>query len=296
MAMDDAQATEMSARVAALFNRVADTYDAVGVPWFTPIAERLVAEAEPQMGERALDLGTGRGAALWPLAAAVGVTGHVTALDLAAHMVEATRHDAEARRLDTVTLLVADASNPGLPPASFDLAVASLVLFFLPDPAAALRVWHELLVPGGRLALSTFGPRDRAWEDLDDVFTPHLPPQLLDARTSGVRGPFATDAGVEALLSAAGFDSIRTAHLDLPVHFDDVREWERWSMSHGQRSHWLAVPEPERAAVLALAAERLEAARDPRGGFTLEQNVRFTLGRRPLPTKLTGSGSRPVTR
>jgi len=279
--MEHAQAAEVSARVAGLFNRVADTYDAVGVPWFTPIAERLVAEAGPRVGERALDLGTGRGAALWPLAEAVGPTGHVTALDLAEQMIAATRHDAEARGLDSVTLLVADASNPHLPPASYDLAVASLVLFFLPDPAAALRVWRDQLVPGGRLAISTFGSRDPAWEGLDDVFTRYLPPDLLDARTSGVRGPFETDAGVEALLATAGFDSIRTTQFDLTVHFDDVEQWRRWSMSHGQRSHWLAVPTPERAAVLALAAERLEAARDPRGGFALEQRVRFTLGRRP---------------
>jgi SAM-dependent methyltransferase len=207
----------------------------------------------------------------------------VTALDLAAQMVEATRQDAEARGLDSVTLLVADASDPDLPPASYDLAVASLVLFFLPDPAAALRVWRDLLVPGGRLSISTFGSRDPAWEGLDDVFTRYLPPDLLDARTSGIRGPFETDAGVEALLAAAGFDRIRTVQFDLTVHFDDVDEWHRWSMSHGQRSHWLAVPTPDRAAVLAMAAERLEAARDPSGGFALAQRVRFTMGRRPLP-------------
>jgi len=280
--MEHAQAAAMSARVASLFNQVSDTYDAVGVPWFTPIAERLVAEVEPRAGERALDLGTGRGAALWPLAEAVGPSGRVTALDLAEQMVEATKRDVEARGLDTVTLLVADASDPGLARASFDVAVASLVLFFLPEPAAALRAWRDLLVPGGRLAISTFGPRDAAWEDVDDVFTPYLPPQLLDARTSGIRGPFSSDAGVEALLTDSGFSDVYTTHLDLPVHFADARQWQRWSMSHGQRSHWLAVPEPDRAAVLALAAERLEAARDPRGGVTLEQNVRFTLGRRPV--------------
>ncbi|MBB5642271.1 class I SAM-dependent methyltransferase [Cryobacterium roopkundense] len=278
--MKSAQAADMSARVAALFNRVADTYDAVGVPWFGPIAERLVAELEPRPGERALDLGTGRGAALWPLAAAVGPTGHVTAIDLAEQMIAATHVDAAALGLDTVTLLVADASNPGLAQ-EFDLAVALLVLFFLPDPASALRAWRGLLVPGCRLGVSTFGPRDAAWESVDAVFTPYLPKQLLDARTSGTRGPFATDAGVEGLLTNAGFAHTRTTHISQPAHFDDVDQWHRWSMSHGQRSHWLAVPEPARADVLALAAERLEAARDPLGGFTLTQRVRFTVGTRP---------------
>ena len=44
--------TEQSRRVAAVFDRAADTYDQVGVAWFTPIAQRLVAELEPQPGER----------------------------------------------------------------------------------------------------------------------------------------------------------------------------------------------------------------------------------------------------
>ena len=57
--MDPNAAAQRSARVAAVFDRVADTYDAVGVPWFTPIAERLVAEMAPAPGERALDIGTG---------------------------------------------------------------------------------------------------------------------------------------------------------------------------------------------------------------------------------------------
>lgn len=279
--MDPEEAAQRSARVAAVFDRVADTYDSVGVPWFGPIAEHLVAQASPARGERALDLGTGRGAALWPLAAAVGAEGRVTGLDLSVGMIEATRRDVAARGLATVELIVADAGTPDLPSASFDLAVASLVLFFLPDPPAALRAWLDLLTPGGRLAVSTFGPRDDAWEQLDDVFTPFLPPQLLDARTSGTRGPFAHDAGVEELLAAAGFCDVRTTHVRQTVSFVDVEQWREWSWSHGQRTHWDAVPDDRRGDVLASAAPRLAAARDDAGRFTLGQDVRLTVGARP---------------
>lgn len=279
--MDRNEAAQRSARVAAVFDRVADTYDAVGVPWFTPIAERLVAEVAPGHGDRALDIGTGRGAALWALANTIGSTGHVTALDLSAAMVAATRRDAAERGLATVSVVVADAAAPDLPDASFDVAVASLVLFFLPDPPAALRVWRDLLVPGGRLGVSTFGSRDAAWEQLDDVFDPYLPPELLDARTSGARGPFTSDAGVEELLAAAGFSDVRTAGHEQTVTFVDAAQWRDWSWSHGQRTHWDAVPEDRRRDVLVAAAERLAAARDSRGTFTLTQQVRLTVGTRP---------------
>jgi ubiquinone/menaquinone biosynthesis C-methylase UbiE len=53
------------AGVAALFDRVADTYDTVGVEWFGPIGRGLVAELGPTAGERALDIGCGRGAVLF---------------------------------------------------------------------------------------------------------------------------------------------------------------------------------------------------------------------------------------
>lgn len=274
-------AAQRSAKVAAVFDRVADTYDNVGVPWFTPIAERLVRELAPSPGERALDIGCGRGAALFPLADAVGPTGRVTGFDLAPRMVDATRRDVDARGLTTVDLQVLDAAAPQLPADSVDVAVSSLVLFFLPDPAAALRAWRHLLVPGGRLGLSTFGERSRQFEALDAVFRPYLSPQLLDARTSGTSGPFASDRGVEELLGAAGYDRVRTAGFDLRVGFADVEEWRRWSFSHGQRAMWDAVPEADRPRVLAAAAELLDDSRDADGQIGLTQRVRLTLAHRP---------------
>ncbi len=260
-----------------VFNRVADTYDAVDVPWFTPIAEHLVALVAPAPGERALDLGTGRGAALWPLAQAVGPAGRVTGLDLAARMIEATRAETAARGLTMIDLRVADASDPDLPGAQFDGPVSSLVLFFLPDPPSALQSWFALLCPGGRLGVSTFGPRDPAWEQVDDVFTPFLPPHLLDARTRGSRGPFASDGGVEGLLASAGFTELRTTHLDQPVHFADVEQWRRWSSSHGQRT--CSTPWPTGCAPCRTPTAHSPS---PNRSATRSAGVRWTVDSRPL--------------
>ena len=55
--MDLADIPESSRRIAAVFDRAAGTYDAVGIPWFQPIADRLVAEVGAGAGERALDVG-----------------------------------------------------------------------------------------------------------------------------------------------------------------------------------------------------------------------------------------------
>ena len=270
-------AAERSARVAAVFDRVADTYDQVGVAWFTPIAEGLVAEAAARPGELALDAGCGRGAALFALAEAVGPAGRVTGIDLSPRMVEAARRDAAARGLH-VELQVMDASAPELTAGAYDLVVSSLVLFFLPDPAGALLAWRDLLTPGGRLAVATFGDRHPGWVALDAVFRPYLPPSMLDARTTGAAGPFSSDEGVEQLLAAAGYEQVRTVGRDIAVTFVDVDEWYAFSWSHGQRAMWEAVPEADRPALRAAAARCLEEHRGADGELRLTQRVRYTLG------------------
>lgn len=264
-----------------MFDQAADSYDQVGVELFQPIAERLVRELAPQPGERTLDLGCGRGAVLLRLAAAVGPTGRAAGLDLAPRMVRAAA-EAAARAGLAVDVVVGDAQHPDLPGAPFDIVASSLVAFFLPDPAAAVRAWSSLLAEHGRLGISTFGPYSPWWEPVDAAFAPFLPPAMRDARTTGARGPFASEAGVEQLLVDAGLRGVRTAGELLAVRFDDVAHWHRWTMSTGQRLFWQMVPEEHRAAVHAAAAAALDETRqhttDGRIGF--DQRVRYTVGHR----------------
>lgn len=266
---------------AAVFDRAADTYDQVDVPWFGPIAQSLVQTLDPQPGERVLDLGCGRGAATLPLAEAVGPTGAVTAVDLAPRMVELLAADTD--HLPQVEVRLGDVSEPELSASSYDVLVASLVLFFLPDPAAALARWVPLLVPGGRLGVSTFGAQDERWQAVDAVFRPYLPQQLLDARASGRTGPFGSDEGMEELLRGAGLVDVRTESSTVVARFRDGEHFLAWTWSHGQRVMWESVPEDRHAEVRAEVLSLAEAARDsgPADGIELSQVVRRTLGRRP---------------
>ena len=155
---------------------------------------------------------------------------------------------------------VGDAQEPELAPSAYDVVGSSAVLFFLPDPRAALEAWRDALVPGGRIGVSTFGPQDEAWDSVDDVFTPYLHAAMLEARTNSERGPFASDAGVESLLDSAGFADVRTVVADLAIRFADADQWYAFSMSHGQRAIWALVPESERVAVRTEAERRLAPA------------------------------------
>ena len=270
-----------TARIAALFDALAGTYDEVGVDFFQPIAHDLVLAMPPRRGERWLDIGCGRGAVLLRAAEGIGPQGRAVGLDISSAMVEQTRALAQRRRLLNVQLRVGDAQTPPLAEERFDTISSSLVLFFLPDPAAALSAWLGLLEPGGRLGVTTFGPEDPRWESVDKVFEPYLSKELKDARTSGKAGPFASHAGMEQLVRDAGYDEVQTVASSIPVTFASLEQWHAFTWSTGQRMMWLTVPEDRRPEVRAEAERRLGAFAGPDGAVVFNQGIRHTLAIRP---------------
>ena len=254
-----------------MFDRAADTYDQLGVDMFQSVAEWLVVELSPVAGERALDIGCGRGAALARLARAVLPHGHAIGIDMSPRMVELARVDLEAAGVHA-EVGVGDAMAPEFDHSNFDLIAASLVLFFLPDPEAALRAWRGLLVDGGRVGVSTFGPFSEPWRAVHGVFRPYLPAEPLASAAE-----FVSDAAVESLLRQSGFANPRTATRELAVRFESKEHWHEWSWSQGTRGMWELVPASQRPAVLEQVFDALESCRDEQGRIGYDQTIRLTL-------------------
>ena len=268
-------------KMANLFDKLSDSYDEVGVEFFKPIAATLLRAMPPVAGEYWLDVGCGRGAVLLPVAEIIGPHGLAVGIDISTGMIEHARRIALHAGLRNVECEVDDAQSPAAVKGPFDTISSALVLFFLANPLEALRNWHPLLKPGGRLGVTTFGSVDPRWEYVDEVFAPHLPPEMKDARTSGKAGPFASDEGVEQLLAEAGFTNIRTQSSAINVRFADAQHWYDFTWSVGQRMMWLAIPEHLRADVRKEAESRLAQFAESDGSITFTQGVRNTLGARP---------------
>jgi SAM-dependent methyltransferase len=103
-----------------------------------------------QPGRRVADLGCGTGT----LSILLAVEGQhlVSGIDFSPEMVKRARGKAEG--IDPLPLfVVADAADPPLPRASFDVVLARHVLWAMPEPAASLAKWIELLAPAGVLIL-----------------------------------------------------------------------------------------------------------------------------------------------
>jgi len=270
--------TDPREQVAGVFERSAPTYDAVGVAFFTDVGRRLVALADVQAGERVVDLGCGRGAALFPAATAVGPTGTVLGIDLAPTMVALTRADARVRGLANVSVEMGDAQEPGLTTGRYDVVLSSLAVYLLPDPLAALRAWREAVVDGGRLALTTFAGRDDPrWAWLSEIFPSRDPAAStpdLEAGSDADTGPFSSSERLHELLAEAGWGDATSVEQDHDVRFADADQWVEWSWSHGMRMYWERMAESDRPAAEAAARERLQAMEAD--GLMLRIRVRYT--------------------
>lgn len=139
----------------ALWNSEAETFDeAPDHGLRDPVVRRAWADLLLPMigppGRRVADLGCGTGT-LSALLAAEGQH-RVHGVDFSPEMVRRAREktvQVDPRPLFTV----ADAADPPLPAATFDAVLCRHVLWAMPDPAAALARWSELLVPDGVLIL-----------------------------------------------------------------------------------------------------------------------------------------------
>ncbi|WP_433359570.1 class I SAM-dependent methyltransferase [Actinoplanes sp. CA-142083] len=253
--------------IVQVFDEAAEAYENVGVPFFKPIGEALVAAARARPGERVLDAGCGTGAVLLPLAEAVGLTGHVTGIDLAPGMV--ARASAAATGLPQVTVEAGDAQAPAFEDGTFDLIISGLVLFFLPDPPAALTAYRKLLKPSGRVAVSSFARYDprypRAMRTVARFAQDAPPPRKLHPI-------FESAESLRSAVLAAGFAGAAVSEVVIRSDFRDAAHVYEWIASHGGRQLVSHIPPARRAAAIATLASELE---DP---IEFETRVRIVIG------------------
>ncbi|MGQ0468061.1 MAG: class I SAM-dependent methyltransferase [Sporichthyaceae bacterium] len=268
----------MKQAISAAFDNSADSYEQVGVDFFSRFGADLVRLAAPAPGASALDLGCGRGHVLFPLAEAVGPTGRVVATDLSPRMVELCGAEATARGLAHVQVAVGDAGEPAFARGAFDVVTAGMVMFFVPDPRAALRNVAAVLRPGGRFAMSSFGPSDAKFAESMAILYRH---RVGEPWEDNPDKPFDTVESIAELVAGAGFSDVEVEEVEHEIAFESAEHYWAWVGSHGGR---IMIDEvgPERlpaakAEVFAMLAGHADAA----GGLRHHAIARYAIARRP---------------
>lgn len=160
--------TPFKRRARDAYEAAADRYDDPALGFWARTGERTIAGLELEPGMHVLDLASGTGASAIPAAAAVGPGGRVVAVDLAEAMLERGRDKARRAGIDTIEWVRGDMAATGLPDASFDAVVCVFGVSMAPDMPAFVRELWRLVRPGGKLAVTTWGPR--LWAPMYEVW------------------------------------------------------------------------------------------------------------------------------
>jgi len=154
--------SELEARkrkTATTYNATADFYDHPANTFWERYGRRTLERIGLTPGQRVLDVCCGSGASALAAAEIVGPQGFVLGVDLAQHMLELARRKAGERGLRNTEFRQGDMLDLRLGGEPFDAVVCVFGIFFVPDMVAGVRALWSAVRPGGKLAVTSWGPR-----------------------------------------------------------------------------------------------------------------------------------------
>lgn len=150
---------EAKKKAATTYNAASDFYDHPANTFWGRYGRQTVERLQLAPGTRVLDVCCGSGASAIPAAETVGPTGAVVGVDLAENLLALARSKAKERGLNNVEFRHGDLTQLPFDEGSFDVVVCVFGIFFVPDMEAALRELRRVMRSGGKVAITTWGPR-----------------------------------------------------------------------------------------------------------------------------------------
>ncbi len=141
------------------YNLASDYFDAPPLGFWARYGRQTVERLGLHPGASVLDVACGTGASALPAAEAVGPTGWVIGVDLADHLLARGREKAKQQGLANIEFLQADMTELGYPDAHFDAVICVFAVFFVPNMKSLVAELWRMVRPGGKLAVTTWGPR-----------------------------------------------------------------------------------------------------------------------------------------
>lgn len=221
-------------KAATTYNAAADFYDHPANTFWERYGHRTVERLGLTAGQRVLDVCCGSGASAIPAAKIVGPGGSVIGIDLAENLLELARSKAKQHGLENVSFQSGDITDLPFEEGSFDVVVCVFGIFFVPNMESALHELKRVLRTGGKLAITTWGPR--LFEPANTVFwnsVRNARPDLYKGFNPWDRISEVND--LRALLQAAGFKELKVEAESGSQPVNSPDDWWAMIMGSGYR-------------------------------------------------------------
>lgn len=224
------------------FDVSADAYLRFMGQYSEPLAVLFADRAGIRRGQRVLDVGCGPGALTAELVSRAGADS-VSAVEPSASFAAAVRE-----RLPGVDVRRSAAEQLPFPDATFDAAMAQLVVHFMADPVTGLREMGRVTRPGGVVSACVWdhagdrGPLAVFWRAVRQ-----LDPAADDeSDLAGVR-----EGHLARLFAQAGLDETQVTTLTVRVRQASFGQWwESFTLGVGPAGAYVASLTPDRRAAL----------------------------------------------
>ncbi|HZF63724.1 MAG TPA: class I SAM-dependent methyltransferase [Chitinophagaceae bacterium] len=145
-------------KAAKTYNAAADFFDDEALSFWNKYGSATVSRLQLAKGASVLDVACGSGASALPAAEAVGGDGKVIAVDLSENLLLLGRAKASAGGINNIDFVCKDMTALPYPDEKFDAVICVFGIFFVPDMVALLKEFWRMVKPGGKLAVTTWGP------------------------------------------------------------------------------------------------------------------------------------------
>ena len=245
-----------------------DAYEAYMGRWSRSLAREFITWLRPPAGAHWLEVGCGTGALTTAIVASCDPQA-VVACDPSDPFIAHARNQLAGARV-TFVQCAADAL-PGRA-GGYDVAVAGLVLNFLPAPGETIALLRDRLRPGGSVAAYVWdyaGGMEFLRTFWDEAAAVDGRAAALD---EGRRFPLCSPAALSALFDAAGLTQVETGAVEIETRFADFDDyWEPFLRGTGPAPAFVASLEPAARDDLR---ERLRRRLQPDAGGRISLRAR----------------------